>query len=107
MKPRAPNSVVLVDMAAKLRHPSLRRNPLTALRRERSEPVTAHVRTRTDSEEEVIVDPLPHAGPDEVRARAAGGPEDRALYGCECGSHFTAPVSASVRCPRCGAAQAW
>ncbi|MDQ6750112.1 MAG: hypothetical protein M3Z33_05085 [Actinomycetota bacterium] len=94
-------------MAAKLRHRPQRRNPLSALRRERSGPVTAHPPARPASEAEAVVDPLPHAGPDEVRARAAGGPEDRALYLCECGSHFTAPVSASVRCPRCGAPQAW
>ncbi len=94
-------------MAAKLRHRSLRRNPLSALRRERSGPVTAHARTRPASEGEAVSEPLPHAGSDEIRVRAAGGPEDRALYECECGTQFTAPVSASVRCPRCGDAQAW
>jgi hypothetical protein len=41
------------------------------------------------------------------RARAAGGPEDRALYNCECGHLFQADVSASVGCPRCGGEQAW
>ena len=40
-------------------------------------------------------------------ARRAGGPEDRALYACACGHAFTAPVSTSVGCPRCGAGQAW
>jgi hypothetical protein len=94
-------------MAAKLRHRSLGRNPLAVLRREHSRPATAHVRSRSSADEEPVADRLPHAGPDELRARSAGGPEDRALYGCECGSHFTAPVSASVRCPRCGAPQAW
>jgi hypothetical protein len=43
----------------------------------------------------------------EDRARRAGGPQDRALYDCACGSTFHAPVTASVRCPRCGDAQAW
>jgi hypothetical protein len=47
------------------------------------------------------------SGPDELRARAAGGPQDKALYSCECGCAFQAPVSASVRCPRCGGDQAW
>ncbi len=94
-------------MAAKLRHRSLRRNPLTALRRERSGSEIAHVRTRPPGEDQLAGDPLPRAGADEIRVRAAGGPEDRALYECECGSHFMAAVSASVRCPRCGAAQAW
>lgn len=46
-------------------------------------------------------------------ARAAGerkfdgGPQDRALYGCQCGSTFRAPVIASVSCPHCGETQAW
>ena len=40
-------------------------------------------------------------------ARRAGGPQDRALYECECGAAFTAPVSTSVGCPRCGCDQAW
>ena len=41
------------------------------------------------------------------RAREAGGPQDRALYSCGCGSTFLAPVSASVTCRCCGAQQAW
>ena len=49
----------------------------------------------------------PCSGPDELRARSSGGPEDRALYSCGCGCAFQAPVSASVRCPRCGGHQAW
>lgn len=36
-----------------------------------------------------------------------GGPQDRALYGCQCGSTFQAPVIASVSCPHCGETQAW
>lgn len=40
-------------------------------------------------------------------ARRAGGPQDRALYECACGTSFTAPVSTSVGCPRCGSGQAW
>ncbi len=47
------------------------------------------------------------SGADELRARSSGGPEDTALYSCECGYAFPAPVSASVSCPRCGSAQAW
>ena len=95
-------------MTAKLRLTAPRRNPLSALRRDRSGPAQVHLRSRPAAEEkEAVADSLPCAGPDEVRARAAGGPEDRALYECECGCHFMAPVSASVRCARCGAAQAW
>jgi hypothetical protein len=44
---------------------------------------------------------------DEWRMRAAGGPADRAQYGCVCGYVFQADVSTSVACPNCGAAQAW
>ena len=51
--------------------------------------------------------PAPGSGPDELRARSSGGPEDKALYACDCGCAFQAPVSASVRCPRCGGDQAW
>ncbi len=43
----------------------------------------------------------------EARVRASGGPEDRALYACECGLAFTAAVSTSVSCPHCGGTQAW
>jgi len=40
-------------------------------------------------------------------ARRGGGPQDRALYTCECGYVFSAPVSTSVGCPHCGTDQAW
>ena len=43
----------------------------------------------------------------EQRARAAGGPEDRALYTCGCGAAFRADVQVDVPCPACGAAQTW
>ncbi|HLH64721.1 MAG TPA: hypothetical protein VKV27_03400 [Solirubrobacteraceae bacterium] len=42
-----------------------------------------------------------------MRERAAGAPQDMASYSCQCGLVFQAPVSTSVSCPRCGAAQAW
>jgi hypothetical protein len=44
--------------------------------------------------------------PEDV-ARRAGGPQDTALYRCECGKLFEAAVSASARCPDCGADQTW
>ena len=53
----------------------------------------------------VSTPPLPHTETDS--ARRAGGPEDRALYLCACGTAFTAPVSTSVDCPHCGGDQAW
>lgn len=40
-------------------------------------------------------------------ARRGGGPQDKALYQCACGSVFTASVSTSVGCPTCGSGQAW
>ncbi len=42
-----------------------------------------------------------------LRARAAGGPEDHALYTCDCGHVFEADVCAGVDCPRCGGEQNW
>jgi len=44
--------------------------------------------------------------PAERRMRDAGGPDDRARYSCGCGFVFVAPVSTSVHCPHCDAAQA-
>jgi hypothetical protein len=41
------------------------------------------------------------------RVREAGGPIDRASYTCMCGYVFLAPVSTTVQCPHCSAAQAW
>jgi hypothetical protein len=32
---------------------------------------------------------------------------DRAMYHCQCGFVFEAPVSTSVGCPNCSATQAW
>jgi hypothetical protein len=43
----------------------------------------------------------------ENRELRTGGPQDKALYVCRCGSAFQAVVSASVRCPHCGETQAW
>jgi predicted Zn-ribbon and HTH transcriptional regulator len=42
-----------------------------------------------------------------ARVREAGGPIDSASYACDCGYLFRAPVSTTVRCPHCGADQAW
>ena len=42
-----------------------------------------------------------------ARERAAGGPQDRALYGCSCGYAFLATVEAGVHCPHCSAEQSW
>lgn len=47
------------------------------------------------------------AGSETDSARRAGGPQDKALYECCCGTVFTAAVSTSVDCPMCGGDQAW
>jgi len=53
-------------------------------------------------------EPLPEPmHPAERRMRAAGGPDDRACYSCDCGYLFEARVSASVRCPHCDGLQDW
>ena len=53
-------------------------------------------------------EPRPQPGhPAERRMRDSGGPEDRALYTCQCGYLFEAPVTPSVTCPHCGEGQAW
>jgi hypothetical protein len=49
----------------------------------------------------------PCAEGDQLRERAASGPQDKAVFSCRCGSVFQAPVTASVRCPHCGEDQAW
>jgi hypothetical protein len=41
------------------------------------------------------------------RRREAGGLQDEAVYTCQCGFVFQAPVSTSVDCPHCGDSQAW
>ena len=42
-----------------------------------------------------------------ARERAAGGPQDRALYRCGCGYAFLASVEAGVHCPHCSSEQSW
>lgn len=47
------------------------------------------------------------ARPAPEQATLGVGVQDRALYACGCGHAFSAGVSTSVDCPRCGADQAW
>ena len=68
------------------------RRPRTLARR----PRRAESRSEQTREDEAL-----------ARARAAGGPIDRACYGCQCGYQFSAAVSTSVVCPHCGSTQAW
>jgi hypothetical protein len=43
----------------------------------------------------------------ERRMRAAGGPQDTALYRCDCGFVFESPVTTTVSCPHCKTDLAW
>ena len=79
-------------MTVHLPQPRISRRPRTARGRRRA---AAQVAQRSALE-------LPSP-----RERAAGGPEDRALYHCHCGFIFEAAVTTSVGCPHCGTAQAW
>jgi hypothetical protein len=45
--------------------------------------------------------------PEQGASRLAPGTQDNAHYACGCGYAFSAHVSTSVDCPRCGAGQAW
>jgi len=58
-----------------------------------------------------VASPTPTHTPTDHRAtdsaRRADGPQDRALYQCDCGARFMAAVSTSVDCPKCGTDQAW
>jgi hypothetical protein len=69
--------------------------PLNRQRRERA----PHARPETT--------PRPSAAHAQARAKRSGGPEDLALYTCQCGFAFKAAVTTSVGCPECGAGQAW
>jgi hypothetical protein len=51
--------------------------------------------------------PVSGQGATVARVRLAGGPIDNASYTCSCGFVFAASVSTTVRCPHCGADQAW
>jgi hypothetical protein len=57
--------------------------------------------------ERPVAEARPALSVSQVRARRGSGPEDRALYGCECGFAWTAEVTASPSCPHCGQPQAW
>jgi hypothetical protein len=42
-----------------------------------------------------------------TRRQGGGTPQDKAVYNCQCGMVFEAPVSTAVGCPHCGQTQAW
>jgi hypothetical protein len=49
----------------------------------------------------------PPVTPARERNQRANVTQDAALYSCNCGFVFTAPVTTSVGCPHCGSDQAW
>jgi hypothetical protein len=71
------------------------------LRRRRERPRRAPARRAPEPR------PRPALSVSQVRARRGGGPEDRALYSCECGFAWQGEVTASPGCPHCGTPQAW
>jgi predicted Zn-ribbon and HTH transcriptional regulator len=69
-----------------------------------------HARKRADATRTTelhVLEPDPRHDPKVLRVRSAGGPIDNASYTCACGFVFAASVSTTVRCPHCGADQAW
>jgi hypothetical protein len=72
---------------------------------ERRRPVPGRRGGHTAGRAAPAPEPAPPAPED--RVREAGGPEDVALYNCQCGLVFEASVSTSVSCPHCGTGQAW
>lgn len=77
-----------------------------------TEPRPRHARRRGRKHEAAAVHisstvPTMHLDPAVARVRGAGGPIDNASYTCACGFVFAASVSTTVRCPHCGADQAW
>ena len=70
-------------------------------------PATTTTLPRRASPSRVAASQKPAALSSQARAKRSGGPLDRALYRCGCGHAFTASVSTTVGCPRCGQAQAW
>jgi hypothetical protein len=71
-----------------------------------------HARKRTDASRGAgaalhVAPSISEHDPAVARVRSAGGPIDNASYSCSCGLVFAASVSTTVRCPHCGADQAW
>ena len=73
------------------------------IRRHREGPSTRVANRGTSSSAAVTNE----SSPVKRRRREVGGMQDEAVYSCECGFVFHAPVSTSVGCPHCGGAQAW
>jgi rubrerythrin len=77
-------------------------------RRARHEAPAAHaLETQPVREVTFVAHKGSQSDPAAQRVREAGGPIDQASYTCMCGYVFLAPVSTTVQCPHCSAAQAW
>jgi hypothetical protein len=82
----------------RLPHPADTERPRRQRRRKRTAvPHTANLHLAAPAGQDATV----------ARVRLAGGPIDNASYTCSCGFVFAASVSTTVRCPHCGADQAW
>jgi hypothetical protein len=85
-----------------------RRHPRRRRRRTRHEVgATPAPEAQALCETTLVVHTESPSDPAAQRVREAGGPIDRASYTCMCGYVFLAPVSTTVQCPHCSAAQAW
>jgi hypothetical protein len=83
-------------MRTRLPHPRSVRRLRRELERPRREPIRQEDTVAIREDDPVV-----------IRVREAGGPVDQASYACECGLVFVAPVSTTVACPHCHAAQPW
>jgi hypothetical protein len=89
-------------------HPFAERRHARRRRRARHEaPVTSAQEAQPIHEVTLVEHRGSPSDPAAQRVREAGGPIDRASYTCMCGYVFLAPVSTTVQCPHCSAAQAW
>ena len=86
------------DTEPRARHARRRRHKRAVEEADVTATAAAHTATTT---------PTKQLDPTVARARYAGGPIDNASYTCACGFVFAASVSTTVRCPHCGADQAW
>jgi hypothetical protein len=91
-------------------HPFAERRHSRRRRRRRARheaPATPAPAAQPVREVTLVVHSGSSSDPAAQRVREAGGPIDRASYTCVCGYVFLAPVSTTVQCPHCSAAQAW
>jgi len=66
-----------------------------------------HRRRRSREEEPAAVVGHSRSGAPAPERRDRDAAQDEAVYNCQCGMVFSAPVCTSVGCPHCGTNQAW